>query len=213
MLLWPDSTIVRFFYQNKLELRNPKDLKVIEFGCGSAANLLPFIQAGWQAFGVDKNSKAAFLDSGDQSQVFISHDLNMPLPQEICNTNFDVILFPQILYYLTDIARRNLLIWTESHLNKNGLWFLTERATNDYRAVNSSLMSEIEGSKIAKISFSETGESGLAMRFWDKDTLRDNLSTIFDKNPDELQVLSHKFENVSRDRIIQNSDLLVWGHK
>jgi SAM-dependent methyltransferase len=213
MLLWPDTSIVRFFFQNKLELRNTRDLKVIEFGCGSGANLLPFIHAGWQVFGVDINSEAGLLDRREKNQVFICHDLNLPLPEEICNGKFDVVLLPQILCYLTFSARQNLLKWTFDHLNEDGLWFLTERADNDYRALNSALISELAGSKIAKISFSETGETGQEIRFWDKHTLLENLSEIFNEEPSDFHLMSYQFENLSQGIIVQNSDFHVWGHR
>ena len=174
---------------------------------------MPFINAGWQVFGVDINSEAGLLDPNQKSQTFICHNLNLPLPEEICDTKFDVVLLPQILCYLSYAARQNLLMWVFDHLNKGGSWFLTERAFDDYRALNSALISEMVGSKIAKISFSETGENGQEIRFWDKLALLENLSEIFKADPSEFHVMSYKFENFSRGIIVQNSDLHVWGHR
>lgn len=211
MLIWPDTSIVRFFYQNNLHKRQGAGFKVIEFGCGSAANLKPFIEAGWQVYGVDMNLAAKLLESGEDKRKFITHDLNLPLPEEIHDLHFDVILFPQILCYLSPTSRENLLTWTANHLKEKGLWLLTERTLDDYRAVHTQLSVTDEGAQIGTINFRETNEFGLTVIFWPKEALLNNLTRIFASPESKITIFESFFENMSNGKIIQNSDLLVWG--
>lgn len=79
------------------------------------------------------------------------------------------------------------------------------RTSEDYRCQNGEIISNEE----VKISFHETGEYGCIMSFWKPSEFVDILKNKW--NPSQIVTLNETFDNIQQNKIIYNSDFIIWG--
>ena len=130
-LRFPDMHVVRMLFKEGL---HRKSGCVLELGCGSANNLLPFAEFGWKVTGLDI-SRVALADARHDLEgagTFIECDLatDFPLPAE---QMFDAILMPNIIYYLPRRSFTSVLVECRKRLRPDGVLFLIARTREDWR--------------------------------------------------------------------------------
>ena len=211
---YPELSVVRFFFKNNLFSHPTPNPRVIEFGCGSGHNLRVFEDHGWECHGVDLTENQDFQKDavrGDWNVKthFWSLDLNNPLPNEIITSHYDVVLFPSVTYYLHPAARLALLESMFKSLKPGGFMFLIERLDSDYRYGKGVRT----GSNGFRLDIAETGEFGMTIQFFRKDEILSALSEISNSKLSEIVTLEYSYENLQSDKIVRNSELVVWGKK
>jgi SAM-dependent methyltransferase len=197
---YPDLFLTRFVYKNKLNQR--KNASVLEFGCGSGHNLKMFKELGFTTCGVDINFE-------DSDLNIIRHDLESGIPEKVLSSHFDVILLPNITYYLSKQGRSNLLAFAAKNLTPGGYFFISERTFEDQRWHLGSRVSESQVIMKSDI----TGELGCTILFVSKQQFILDLTSAFGIEEHKLVVLTLDYENIINGEIIFNSDLIGWGQR
>jgi len=203
---FPDDYLVRFFFKNGLDKKEKGE--VIEFGCGNGSNLRLFKDFDWSILGVDKTQKTCddfrhnFSDASNA--YFWMADLNNDFPKTAWE--FDVLLFPSSLYYLPQKKMEEVLTESRKIANPGALFFIRMRDFDDYRYKKGKDVSP----NGTKLDISETGEEGETIYFY---TVFELLS-ILEKTlriSSDCVVLKANFENIQNNRVIDNSDTIIWG--
>jgi SAM-dependent methyltransferase len=211
---YPELSIVRFFFKEKLFNHPTANPRVIEFGCGSGHNLRIFEDHGYECWGVDLPSNSDFISDAVEgnwkvNSQFFSLDLNCALPIEIVGQEYDVILFPSVTYYLQPKARLILLETMFRSLKPGGFIFLIERLEDDYRYGKG----KPSGSHGFRLSIDETNEQGLTIQFFNREEILETLRTISEYRIANIIALEYAYENLQNNKIVRNSELVVWGRK
>ncbi len=205
---YPDEYLVRFFYKQGLHLSPGR---VLELGCGSANNLIHFSAYGWEAVGIDfdvqsiADGRYNLSSSGLEGQM-IQHDLNVGLPQDL-HGPFQALLLPSTLYYLNRDAAWLCMRESAGMLSPGAAIYLRMRLPDDHRVGRGAL----EGPSAWRLDIEYTGEKGALNVFWDEHELLDLLAETLNLTPKRLTLLRVAYENVQDDKLIRNSDLVIWG--
>ena len=206
---YPDEYVIRMFYKERLDELGAGG-KVLEMGCGSANNLLHFASYGWHVTGVDI-SEASLDDAKNNLDVFgfngelIHHDLNFGSPK--FDGLFNLLLLPSTLYYLSRGTAEALLLEIKEVLAPNALIYLRMRLPDDHRFERG----VSEGRNSYRLTCDYTGELGLLNVFWEEYELVALLLRIFGIAPDSITKLRFSFENYQNQRLVRNSDIVLWG--
>jgi len=209
---YPDINLIRFV--NKTEIVNMPKGRVIEFGCGSGHNLRIFEDLGWQCLGVDLAGNLEFRNEAlggkwKTPHQFFELDLNSELPMILLEQNFDVILFPNITYYLHPDSRLRLFYQMSKCLNPGGYVFLIERLVDDFRFGKGIQLSRNR----FQLKIADTGELDQIIQFFEINEIVRDLYLSFGLERKDVTLLEQKFDNLQNSIIVRNSELIVWGHR
>jgi len=211
-LKFPDIYIVRFFFKfvKKYHLASKR---VLELGCGSGNNLYLFNIYGFEVQGVDiskqhiQNAKYNFkeiLKAPAESYNFVEADIRSPSFLEKIRKNNDVLLLPNIVYYLSRVEFINTLENLQGVLASKGLFFIRFRTPRDGR----NLCLEFNGSK-AILKTDKTGELHTTQTFYDEYEMVDILRRYL--NISNFKIF-HVYEEVeAKIGKVFNSDIVIWG--
>ena len=202
---FPDEYLIRFFFKQR---HNHRTGRVLELGCGNGNNLALYHAFGWDITGVDINAQsltdAAYNFEGQG--CFIQHDLSEGLPK--LDRAFDVLLIPNVLYYLPSISAHQCLKRLTTLCTEHCQFFLRTRLRDDYRYGR--------GREVEQHGFTldtpETGEAGLLNVFYTEYEIITLLTNALGANPQTLTILHCCFDNIQSGQLVtHNSDLVVWG--
>jgi SAM-dependent methyltransferase len=203
-LRFPDMYVVRMLFKECLQHQRGR---VLELGCGSGNNLLPFSDFGWDVTGVDISPEALadarhnLADAG----TLIECDLAgaFPLSEDEL---FDAILLPNVIYYLPRRSFTRLLQECRRRMRPGGVLFLSARTREDWR-YGRGLEQEPGG---YRLDCRETGEYGLLNVFYDAD----ELSALVLEHFGELRGSHQLFatcDNPQGSIVVRNADVVIWG--
>jgi len=210
-LKFPDTYLIRFFFKEVLQ--NMKGGNVIEFGCGSGNNLYLFNIYGFYTAGIDinpiniQNAKENFekiLKAEKNSYEFIAGNMLDENILKNLNKTFDILLLPNIIYYITKTDLYKFLNFLPKYLSSNFLFFLRFRTPRDGRA--SALVFEKE---VAFLKSDITNEKGTVQTFYEEYEMVEILKEFFKIKKLKLFHIYEEWE--ARDRKIFNSDIIIWG--
>jgi SAM-dependent methyltransferase len=209
-LRYPSETVIRMFYKENLDkLINGN---VLELGCGTANHLMHFAAYGWNFTGLDYSFESLAMakhnleSSGYEGQLVL-HDLIYPLP--FFENQFDVLLAPSSLYYLSRETSVSRLKEASLNLKIDGLVFLQMRLPDDHRYARGYLA----GNASWTLNCEYTGEAGLLNVFWTEYELIELMKDIFHIPFSKLTVLRQTYENRQGSMTVRNSDIVLWGRK
>ena len=203
-LRYPDVYIVRMLFKEGLHL---KPGRVLELGCGSGNNLIPFADFGWEVTGVDVSAEALADARHNLAGVgtFIECDLatQFAVPEDAA---FEVVLLPQIIYYLPRQSCIRLLQECRRRLVPGGVLFVSSRVPEDWRFGRGSL----EERGAYRLDCHETGEFGLLNVFYSADELLELLRTHMG-GLGEVQRLAVTYDNPQSGIVVHNAEVVIWG--
>ena len=211
-LKFPDIYIVRFFFkyikQQKLDIK-----RVLELGCGSGNNLYLFSIYGFDVQGVDiskeniENAKFNFsqiLKVPKDRYNFVCGDIREKNILNSLKTPNDILLLPNVVYYLSKADFVNLLKKLRSKLAQKGLFFVRFRSPRDGRNL---CRESVNGIPILKTD--KTGEFETVQTFYEEYEMVDLLREFL--NVSDLRVF-HVYEEVeTKSGKVFNSDIVIWG--
>lgn len=210
-LRFPDEFVIRFFFKNQLHTRAGN---VLELGCGNGNNLLLFHEYGWNVVGLDiseeslANAEHNFRVANHAStrHRFIHRDLSLGLGGDIAD-KFDVILLPNVLYYIPRHSMVAVLQELRRYSSAEALVFLRNRSMRDYRFRRGEEV-ERNGYCLSEIA---TGELGLLNVFYYEWELIDMLRDHLGVDPSTAEILTVEFQNPQQGSSVNNSDIVIWG--
>lgn len=171
---YPESHIIRI-YERFLKQRfaNGSQLKVLDFGCGTGANLIFFKDKGFDVYGCDVSPTA--IDICKRNKAFNKNQF--AVCNEIPNlvdlfgsTRFDLILSNQTLYYLNDELLDQFTEQAYALTNPGGFIVTTMMAKSHW------FFSKIfsEGNSLQKVDLSNTRFNQLSLiNFKEKEDLEE----------------------------------------
>lgn len=217
ILIYPDEYLIKFFFKNKLNTEKYFRKKVLELGCGDGNNLQLFAKFGWDCIGIDKeetdlsNARKRLLKyqtEFNSNVKILNHNLNSELPDEVINDNFDVVIMPSILYYLSDNSREKLLFQTRKWLmsSRDPHFFIRERINSNFR----NKISQQLANGCLKIISNQTGELDSIINSKSIEMIDSEMSRNFGDLTLKFIKLRVNYENWQTDEIVDNSDYIVW---
>lgn len=209
-LKYPDEFAIKFFFKENLHQRKGR---VLELGCASGNNLMIFFQFGWDCVGIDFDKQAVTDAKHNLGRVsepgakfrIIHHDLRTGLPVSL--ERCDVLLLPNVLYYLPRMAAVKCLEQAAGLVNSGGLFFLRMRSPRDYRYRRGR---EVEPNGFV-LDISETGERDVLNVFYHEYELVDMLRAKLAADPATLKILLIDYQNLQNGVTVSNSDIVIWG--
>ena len=93
---YPNEEFCRFMGRNFFHISHEKrkDIKILETGCGSGANLWMIAREGFDTYGIDLSAEAILL----AQSMLDKHDVNANLSiQNMCNLNFQDSCFDAVV--------------------------------------------------------------------------------------------------------------------
>lgn len=203
-LRFPDMYVVRMLFKEGLH-RNPG--RVLELGCGNGNNLLPFRDFGWDVTGLDISSEAIadarhnFSGTGRFIECDLTKDFAVPSEEM-----FDVILLPNIIYYLPRRSFTQVLRECRRRIRAGALIFLSARLPEDWRWGRG----KEEEAGGYRLDCRETGEYGLLNVFYSAGELIDLIREHFGELR-EPQRLFVTYDNPQGGIVVRNADVIIWG--
>jgi len=211
---FPDLYITKFFFKEELDKSTGK---VIEFGCGNGNNLWLFYSYGYSVCGIDtdklaiENAKFNFKNLFVQDEVeylFIREDiLNLRKLREtvLSKKSFNVLLLPNIVYYISKNQFRELMQEIKLILDREGMFFIRFRSPRDMRVG----MGRKIGDGEYIISGGITGENNAILSVYEESEMLSILEFF-------LKLKNYKIfhlyeENYHTDRKVLNADIVIWG--
>jgi SAM-dependent methyltransferase len=203
-LRYPDIYVVRMLFKERLH-REPG--RVLELGCGSGNNLMPFADFGWEVTGLDLSAGALSDARHNLAGVgtFIECDLtsDFAVPEDAA---FEVVLLPNIIYYLPRLSLIRLLQECRRRLVPGGILFLSTRVREDWRFGRG--QEEEPGG--FRLDCHVTGEYGLLNVFYSADELTELVRTHVSELHN-AQRLFVTYDNPQNGIIVRNADVVIWG--
>jgi len=209
-LKYPDEYFIRFFF--KSGFHNQKALSFLEFGCSNGNNLMLPYHYKHNVVGVDlrekrvEDAKFNFQNQNlKNSYEFYASDMVEFTKSSL--KSFDVISLPNIINYL---SRDRFLEFLENlkinnFYKEDALFFIRFRSPKDFR--------NGYGKEIGKNSYivedDLTGEKGAINSLYDDIEMVDILKKYL--RLQDFQIFHIEFENLAKDKIIFNSDIVIWG--
>ena len=211
-LKFPDLYVTKFFFKEKLHLKESKG-KVLELGCGNGNNLILFRAYGYETIGIDVDKKAIEdanynfkLLFGKEGYHFVeSNFLKFPIIKEFLKEPLDVLLIPNSLNYVRREDFFSLLKFLKDTLKGKLKIFLRFRSPRDSRVC----CGEPLGKGEFLIKTDITGEKG-------------QILTVYEEN--EMVFLLREFLNLSNYKVfhlyeenlhsgikVLNADIVLWG--
>jgi SAM-dependent methyltransferase len=203
-LRFPDVYVVRMMFKEGLHRERGR---VLELGCGSGNNLIPFSDFGWDVTGLELSGEA-ILDARHNlagAGTFIETDLatDFPIPED---ASFDAILLPNIIYYLPRRSFVRVLQECRRRMRPAGVFFLSARLREDWRWGRGK--EEEPGGY--RLDCRETGEYGLLNVFYSAEELSELVRSHFGELR-QAQQLFVTYDNVQNGVVVRNADVVIWG--
>lgn len=209
-LKFPDEYLIKFFFKNGL---NNRKGNVVEFGCANGNNLMLFNHFGWSTTGIDINrDQIEFANynfskyAENQNYLFIEHDISKSI-NGVLKGNFEVILFPSVIYYISRESVLNLLRETRNFIKKEAMIYLRARSMRDYR-YNRGQQVEHNG---FILDIKETGEYQALNVFYHEYELVDMLREELWLDVSTMHICSIDCINPQNGIPVFNSDIVIWG--
>lgn len=130
---YPPEEVIRFVARNFAKTRH-QDIKILEVGCGTGANLWYVSREGYQAFGVDGSevalgrARSRFEQEGLTVQLFQGDVMQLPFEDEF----FDAVLDVECIYANTMKDSHKIIKEVERVLKPQGLFFSKTFMTGTY---------------------------------------------------------------------------------
>jgi len=199
-----------FFIKESLQLNSGTAL---ELGCGNGNNLALFYAYGYSVTGIDNSSTAIdharcnFAASYSHGTVsdssFIQEDMQSYLNQD--KNQYDAVLFPSSLYYLTEFEIETVLRQVRRNMKPGCHFYLRMRTTDDYRWGKGSPLSE----RSWRLTTSVTGELDCVVTFYRQEEFAAILSSLW--RPVRTTWCRCRYENPQNGVLVTNEDFIVWG--
>ena len=198
-LKYPDSYFIRFFFKNGLQNRK---LRYLEFGCGNGNNLMLPFSYGNEVIGVDINEERIKEAKFNIKGEFFCEDMR----EFVKNREFkvDVVSLPNIINYICKKDFEEFLKNLKKFYEK-GLLFIRFRSYRDFRYGRG----EDLGRGCYKTLDDLTSEKGAINCFYSEVEMVDLLRKYL--NLKNYYLFHIDFENLAKDKIILNSDIVIWG--
>ena len=183
---------------------------VLELGCGNGNNLRLFRDFGWRTVGIDNSSNAladALGNFGAENASeceFHEWDLGEGLPDLL--EEFDVMLMPNVAYYLKRQAFANLLSECRGVLKGGGSYMISCRSIGDWRFGRGQQV----GENAFIMTTNVTGELGTLQTFYDSTEVVALVESRMGTT-DKPLVLHYDYENLQCGKVIDNHDFVIWG--
>ncbi|MFA6082401.1 MAG: class I SAM-dependent methyltransferase [Patescibacteria group bacterium] len=210
-LKFPVEYVTRYFFKEKLHTQSGR---VLELGSGNGNNLMLFYQYGWDVVGADidpeliKQADHNFKLTGLKNHYeHVAADM-VEFVEKYQGEPFDAFLMPHSIYYLPmdQIVRLLDLIKSKKLIKPNASFFLTVRTPEDYRFGRGKQI----GDKTYELAIDETGEKGCTITFFSEFEIIELLKKYF--TIDSLHVSRQLYGNFMHDRLVNNSDITIWGN-
>ena len=139
---WPIEVMVKILFGNYLEGQKPlinSSTKVLDVGCGFGNNLMPFLVAGCDCYGVEISEEMAALAEKilkqrgfERVKIILGENTNLNFPDE----TFDVIISNNVLHYEESEERVELAIREYHRVLRQGgcLYLMTVGPEHDIYA-------------------------------------------------------------------------------
>lgn len=203
-LRYPDTYVVKMLFKEGLHRQHGR---VLELGCGSGNNLMPFVDFGWDVTGLDISSSA--LEDARHNLgaagTLIECDLAKEFPP-LEEYAFDAILLPNIVYYLPRRSFTRVLQECRRRMRAEGILFVSARLQEDWRWGRGK--EEEPGGY--RLDCRETGEYGLLNVFYGADELSSMVKAHFGELR-QPQLLYVTYDNPQSGIVVRNADIVVWG--
>ncbi len=134
--IYPESHIIRIYERFiKQNLVIDTHLKILDYGCGTGANLHFFKDKGFDTFGCDVSKSA--IEKCKSNPIFDKNKFEIcnevPNPLDLFgNIEFDLILSNQTLYYLSDESLRKFVEESYKIIKDNGFLVVTMMAKSHW---------------------------------------------------------------------------------
>jgi SAM-dependent methyltransferase len=145
-LSYPNENLVRVIY-HKFAGKAVNNLKLLDFGFGSGANLLHLKKIGFDVYGAEVSEHARELALDKLGSDFDSSKLILiPEKNELAFEDdfFDVIVAWQVLYYNSVESLTDILAVLKRKLKPGGFFIGTMARTQDHSIANSREISKYE---------------------------------------------------------------------
>ena len=145
-LSYPNENLVRYFHY-LFANKKPDNLKLLDYGFGSGANLKHLKNFGFDVYGLEVSSAAIEMTLSkmgpefDKEKLLLLEDnLDLKFPENY----FDIIVAWQVLYYNSFDSLLDLLDKLYALLKPGGFFIGTMARNEDYSIVNSDAISKFE---------------------------------------------------------------------
>jgi len=201
-LRYPDDYFIKFFFKNSL---HKQKLKYLEFGCGNGNNLMLPFEFGNEVYGVDLNENrindANYNFKDGKYKFYCENMLDFVKKEEFI---VDVISLPNIVNYICKKDYEEFLKNLKKFYNQ-GMIFIRYRSYRDFRYG----FGEYLDNGCYKVVDDLTSEKGAINCFYDEIEMVNLLKKYL--NLYDYKLFHIDFENLAKDRIILNSDIVIWG--
>lgn len=137
--LYPEGQIIRAHKQVlEWELNFPAG-KILDFGCGTGANLKYFVDQGYEPYGCDTSATAIGRCKKSlpaYQSNFVTSLAEPNLERDFPGLGFDLFLSNQVLYYLDDVSIAKLAQQAHAKLRKGGVFIASMMANSCWFADN-----------------------------------------------------------------------------
>ena len=187
----------------------------LELGSGNGNNLMLFREYGWNVVGVDVDPGTALADAEanfslaeatPETFTFLRHDLTSGLPNGL-PAQVNALLIPSVLYYVPRASAIRVLTEARRFCSRTVPFFLRMRGLRDYRRGRG----EEVGPNGTRLTIEETGERNAINVFYHEYELVDLVRERLGAEPASIKVLHVDHDNLQNDKIITNSDVVIWG--
>lgn len=189
---YPDVEVVRFFERNfKKTDYDRKNLKVLEVGCGTGANLFYLAREGFNAFGIDgskiaiERAKQRMQDEGLTADLETGDILSLPYE----NNTFDAVLDCECIYANSYKDSQKIMREINRVLKPGGMFFSLTFATGTYGDGNGTLL-EGEANTYTKINEGALHSEYGLIRFTSLEEISDLYGSEFELNSIEYVIRS-----------------------
>jgi 2-polyprenyl-3-methyl-5-hydroxy-6-metoxy-1,4-benzoquinol methylase len=115
--------ISKYIYDSIFKILKPyKNLKILDLGCGNGSLVKLLIENGYDVYGVDASQTGIEIAKRSFPDRFFCLDVNAPLPQNIIDLNFDIIISTEVIEHL--YSPKNFIDITKKILRNSNLKLL-----------------------------------------------------------------------------------------
>ncbi len=122
---YPETAVVRFIARNFYKSNNRNEIKILDLGCGTGANLWYLSREGFSAFGID-GSKTAIERSGEKldreslnANLLLGDFQNLPYDSDF----FDAVLDITSIQHNDDASIRKIVAEVHRVMKPQGKYF------------------------------------------------------------------------------------------